>query len=359
MKHIFKILGIGLLVVGLSGCSVTQYFGLGSSAPSNESAVYISTTNGDDWQKSFSLYSTKGPKNFVDAVITGATVDPQDDKAIYLATEQYGLLYSFDGGSGWHQALTDVGKVTSVAVDPKNTCTVYATILNRIYKTTDCARHWTYQLIEAKTRVGDQITSIQIDPVETEKIYAGSSGGSLFVSIDAGTSWTVVNYFKSQITRILVNPNNKETVYVATTKDGLFKSSDGGQNWIELLTKDIVDSFPQVKDYRYLDLNPTVSDGLIYAAKNVFFISEDGGQTWRNITLLTPPKSTNISTVAINPLDKNNLFVTVPGILYVSNDGGQTWKTKKVLSPRSPKYLLLTGERANVIILAVQGALKK
>lgn len=359
MKNILKIFGIGLLVVSLSGCTVSDFLGTSPKAPTEESAVYVSSTNGDSWQKSFSIYSVKGGRSFVDAVINWAVVDPQDSKAIYLATDQYGLLYSFDGGVGWHQTLNDIGKVTSVVVDPKNTCTVYATILNRVYKTTDCARHWTYQLIEAKTRAGDQITTIQLDPIDTQKIYAGSTGGSMFVSMDAGVSWTVINYFKSQIAKIVINPNDHNAIYVATLKDGLFKSIDAGETWIELLTNDIVNSFPQVKEYRHLDINPTVANGLIYAAKNVFFISEDGGETWRNVTLLTPPKSTNISTVAINPLDKNNLFVTVSGILYISNDGGETWKTKKILSSRAPKYLLLTGERANVLILGVYGALKK
>ena len=356
MKRLLNIFGVVLLATVLSGCTVPGV--IGEVKTSTEAALYTSIDNGSNWLKNTSFYNASGVKSFADASVLGVAIDPQDSKAYYLGTEQYGLLFSYDGGKVWQQALADIGKVTAVVVDPKDSCTVYATILNRIYKTTDCSRHWTYQLIEAKTRPNDQIVTTNLDPIEPSKLYSGSSGGALFVSQDAGTSWSVINYFKDQIAKIVINPKNNKIIYVATAKAGVYKTTDGGETWSELFTGDVLKSFPQIRDYRDLKLDLTTDDGLIYASKTSFFITGDGGQTWRNINLLTPPKTTDIRAIAINPLDKNNLFVASPGILYVTNDGGQTWATKKIVSVRNPKHLLLTGDRANVLFLAVQGVLK-
>jgi photosystem II stability/assembly factor-like uncharacterized protein len=355
MKHFIKLAIVSLFAISLSACSIP---GFSSNKLTADAAVYLSTDIGTNWQASRTISTKQGLKDFSDASVVSVAVDPQDNKAIYMATEQYGLLYSYDGGLSWQQTLTDTGKVTAVIVDPKNTCVIYATILNRLYKTVDCSRHWTYQLIEAKTRPNDQITSVQINPIEPQKLYAGSSGGALFSSPDGGMSWSVVNFFKSQVNKIIINPNNQEIIYVATQKDGLFRSADNGANWQELFSNDIKSSFPQIREYRDFKINTTARDGLIYAAKNVFFITEDGGQTWRNVTLLTPPKATNISSIAINPLNKDNLFVAISGVLYTSLDGGQTWSTKKINSNRQPKNLLLIGDRFEILFLGMFGIKK-
>jgi photosystem II stability/assembly factor-like uncharacterized protein len=353
-RHLYLIVFV-LFAVTLSGCTVP---GVTKKTPSSESALYLSTDAGTNWQKSNNFYTAAGVKSFADASVLDVAIDPQDPNAFYLATEQYGLLFSYDGGKIWQQVLAGIGKVNAVTIDPKNTCTVYATILNRVYKTTDCSRHWTYQLIEAKTRPNDQIVTVPLDPIETSKIYSGSSGGALFVSVDAGVSWTVLNYFKSQINKIIINPKNNKIMYVATASDGIFKTVDGGTTWNQLFTADITKSFPGIKAYRALALDPMVDDGLIYASKTSLFITGDGGETWRNVNLLTPPKSTDIKSVAVNPFDSNNIYVASTGIMYVTTDGGQTWSTKKILSSRNPKHLRLTGDRASVLFLAVQGVLK-
>jgi len=81
--------------------------------------------------------------------------------------------------------------------------------------------------------------AIVCDPANSDIIYAGVGGygnvnGTMYKSIDAGTSFTgtglsLQSY--SKISDIVISPLNSDVVYIASTQDGVYLSTDAGISW--------------------------------------------------------------------------------------------------------------------------------
>src|SRR5437899_2695853 len=63
--------------------------------------------------------------------------------------------------------------------------------------------------------------------------YAGSVGGGVFKSADAGASWTAVNFGlqNASVFALAIDPVNPAMLYAGTFNGGVFKSADGGAIW--------------------------------------------------------------------------------------------------------------------------------
>jgi len=334
----------------LIGCKVTVKTKGGA-----DGGVYVSLDKGDNWNQIVLIYRVSDlVKTFSNVDLTAFTMDPLDNKALYIATHDDGMFYTYDSGVGWHQTLEDKGRINSVAISPKESCIIYAAIANRVYKSTDCNRHWTYQLIESRADPNNQITSLVIDNFDTSVIYAGTSGKGLFRSDDGGFSLHVVKFFDDRIAKVLINPNNSQIIYVATESSGIFKTLDEGNNWQQLFSEEIKQSYDTLLVYRDIILDPTVEDGLLYACQYGLFRSIDGGLNWQNIKLLTPPSTTAIYSLAINPNNSQEIYYGIDTVLYRTVDGGLNWITRSLPTSRAAKFLIIDPKEPSRLYLGVK-----
>ena len=79
---------------------------------------------------------------------------------------------------------------------------------------------------------GIQVSTIAIDPVNTNIIYIGTQTG-VFKSTDAGSNWVSDSkgLKNTEVLTLVIDPLNPQTLY-AGTRCGAFKSTDGDRNWI-------------------------------------------------------------------------------------------------------------------------------
>lgn len=95
-------------------------------------------------------------------------VDPQNPSTLYVATYQDGIFKSVDGGSNWmplNEGLTSLG-VLSLTIDPARPSTLYAGSYG-LFKSTNAGGSW------GITGIDDgPVSSVAIDPKNTSTLYA-------------------------------------------------------------------------------------------------------------------------------------------------------------------------------------------
>lgn len=139
-----------------------------------------------------------------------------------------------------------------------------------------------------------RINDMEVHPTNSRIIYAGSAGGGVWKSNDAGTTFNpIFDDYCQSIGAVALDPNNPDnTIYVGT-----------GETW----TRNSV----------------SIGDGL--------YKSVDGGANWNKIGL---EKSERIANIIVNPKNSNEIYVAVMGALwgdseergvYKSSDGGASW----------------------------------
>jgi len=339
-----------LTAVLLTGCVISF-----KAKENIDGGVFVSNDKGENWSQTSLIYRVSDiAKTFSNIDLIGMTVDPLDSKALYVATHDKGMFYTYDGGTGWHQTLENKGRINTIAISPRESCIIYVAIANRIYKSTDCNRHWDYQLIEPRADPNNQITALAVDNNDSNIVYAGTSGKGLFNSADGGYSWHVIKFFDDRIVKLLILPSNTNIIYVVTASKGIFKTTDKGQTWTELFNDETKKQYAKLLVYRDVILDPTVEDGLLYACPYGLFRSGDGGQSWQNIKLLTPPDSVNIYSVGINPQNGQEIYYGIDKVLYRSEDGGANWITRNLPTVRAPEFLYIDPANPSRLYLGVQ-----
>jgi len=202
--------------------------------------------------------------------------------------------------------------------------------------------------------IGGRITSLAINPINQQIIFAGTPNGGIFRSVNSGATWTPIfdqNPYLA-IGDIEIDPNNTQTIYAGTGDkvisgypfigNGLFKSTNGGNTWINIGLED-KGIISQIR------VHPSNSN-LIFAASmgtpfkrdlnRGLYKSLDGGNNWDEILQLGD--QTGIIDLAVHPTNpaiiyaagwdriRNNTESTVTGLggkIYKTTDAGNSWTT--------------------------------
>jgi len=165
-------------------------------------------------------------------------IDPQNPGTIYAGTNactgscDSRVFKSTDGGRTWSApsiALTVGGccaVISALAVDPLNPGTVYAGTGDyndtggAVWKSTDWGTSW--QNLWPYSPYTD-VNAIAVDPRESSTVYVGSYSG-LFKSPDGGATWSAVKYpglMGGGVTVLAIDLQNPSTVYAGTNGNGV------------------------------------------------------------------------------------------------------------------------------------------
>lgn len=328
-------------------------FSGGNSVTSGPGGVFVSTNKGEKWTAISSVPTVNGTKNFANASVYGLIQDPNDSKALYWMTRGQGMLYSYDDGKSWKQAVSpmDKGFVYGVAIHPKDNCTVYATNGRQILKSLDCNRSWEESYREGRPDV--TVRSIAFDPFNNHFIYALTSKGDLLRSEDGGSSWKPIKRFKAKGAKVVFDANREGLIYVTTRKRGLYRSIDGGETWESL--KENMKEFARATNYRTFHVYPTEANHIYWISEHGIMFSKNAGEDWDVFELITPPGGAAIYGFAINPKNEKEMYYTATiqgkSTFYRTEDRGKNWVTKRLPSGQVPTSVRIHPKETNWIYL--------
>ncbi len=197
-----------------------------------------------------------------------------------------------------------------------------------------------------------RINDMEVHPTNSRIIYAGSAGGGVWKSNDAGTTFNpIFDDYCQSIGAVTLDPNDPDnTIYVGTGEtwtrnsvsigDGLYKSTDGGSNWKKI-------GLEKSERIANIIINPKNSNEIYVAALGALwgdseergvFKSSDGGQTWNKILYIN--QKTGCADLVIDPTNPKILYASMwefrrtgwsfesggsNSALYKSLDAGKTW----------------------------------
>jgi photosystem II stability/assembly factor-like uncharacterized protein len=300
------------------------------------------------------------------AIMSGRISDianhPTNNKIIYIGAAGGGVWKSSDGGASFSSIfdkhIQSIGCVTIDPNNPDNTIWVgtgepwtrnSVSIGDGIYKSTDGGLNWTNMGLPKS----DRITSIIVDPRNSDVVWAGVLGAlwgdsedrGIYKTTDGGKTWNKSFYVdqKTGCADLVIDPINPDIMYASFWEfrrtawsfnsggynSALYKTIDGGKTWNKIhngfpkgqlgrIAIGVAPSKPEVL-YAVLETEQDKDKGL--------YRSEDSGASWKHLNsdfeLVVRPFY--FSRITIDPRN--------PDILYkgglrgsISRDGGKTFK---------------------------------
>lgn len=212
-----------------SGLTNTQIFAQAID-PLNPSTLYVGTYGGGvfksiDGGANWSRVNT----GLIAAPVPNLAVDPSNPGVIYAYVSGDRLYKSTDGGASWRDSSDGLPVNTGgrLAIDPQNSSIIYVVNSAGVFKSTNSGVNWN------KISHGWVIVSmLAIDPRNTSTIYAGTFGGNdggVFKSTDGGANWRL-SLSANVVTALAIDPSSHSTIYTGSYQ-GLYKSNNGGANW--------------------------------------------------------------------------------------------------------------------------------
>lgn len=134
------------------------------------------------------------------------------------------------------------------------------------------------------------VSCLAADPLNPDRLYAGTKGSGVLLSNDAGRTWQSVGLIGQTIKALATSPTQPGTLYAGMKPAHLFVSHDSGVSWTELTSFRRIPSrwfwfSPAEKPYsayvQAIALSPTDSQSIVVGIEvGAVVQSLDGGQTW-------------------------------------------------------------------------------
>ena len=271
------------------------------------------------------------------------------------------------------------GRIADIAIDPNDQSTWYVGVgSGGVWKTESAGTTWTPIFDDEEAY---SIGCITIDPNDANTIWVGSGenhsgrhiayGSGVYRSRDGGANWENMGLPESEhIGMIRVDPRDSNIIFVASQgplwsaggERGLYKSTDGGETWRKVLgdglgNDETDDAYTGVSEVHLDPRNPDVMYAVSWQRfRNVAVLlnggpgsgihkSEDGGETWRELTEGLPSENMGKVGFAISPQQPDVVYATIElanrsGGFWRSENGGESWvkKNEYLSSGTGPHY---------------------
>ncbi len=251
------------------------------------------------------------------------------------------------------------GRISDIVIHPLKRHTWYVAVgSGGVWKTENAGTTWT-PVFDAQPSYS--IGCVTLDPSNPEIVWVGTGenvsgrhvgfGDGVYRSPNGGKTWTNMGLTKSEhIGRILVDPRDPDVVFVAAEgplwsaggERGLYKTADGGKTWALVLE---ISKDTGVTSVEFDPANPDILYAAAYQRRRsvAAFMgggpesgihkSEDGGKTWRKLTVGLPKGDVGKIGLAVSPIDPHVVYATVEAGpeekgFYRSADRGESWEKR-------------------------------
>ncbi len=332
--------GSGGRVAAVAGSATnTKLYYVGAAG----GGVWKSANSGQTWDAVFEKEGT--------AAIGAVTIDPTDDKTVWVGTGEANPRNDVSYGDG-------------------------------VYKTTDGGDTWTNVGLKASK----YISRILVDPRNHNHVivgalgdaFADSSDRGVYVTDDGGKTWKQTLYAgpESGASDLAMSAQNPSVVYAGIWKfqrrpwtflsggaeDGLYKSTDGGETWTKLEGHGL-----PAPPMGRIGLAVAPSDGnrvyaLIESKEGILWRSDDAGANWKMVSndSLIDARPFYFSHIAVDPKNPNRVFA-ISFQVMLSTNAGETFKSTADqvhsdfhsiwIAPNDPSRIILGEDGGYVLTL--------
>ena len=296
-----------------------RVFYAGTGFTGSGSGVYKSEDAGLNWYKA----SAGLPSEDVAAL----AFSDGEPSMLYAAVGN-NLFASADGGASWSARAQRVGNgrgFEQLRVAPGNAQVLYGVaVIEGAFRSDDGGNNW-LAVNEGLPRDNNgslNAQSLGLDPSDANVVYLGTGwgpfhGNGVFKSTDGGGTWTPANrgIVDYSITTLAVDPINPQVVYAGSGGGELFKSVNGGQTW-----SDLTERLPvQCNSIYEIALDPGASGTVfLLCGREGGLVSNDGGVSWR---LLGKPGELDYPSFTAMTI----IFAPQP-VLVIGSQGDGGWR---------------------------------
>lgn len=272
-------------------------------------------------------------------------------------------------------ANPSAGSVLTLAMDPHNSCFVYAgTYVGKLWKTADCGNTW-QPLSDSGPLV--QVQSISVDPVLANTLYV-LDAGSIYKSTDGGLTWNELAPVVADASQgcsgdaFAIDPSVSGTwlvtevcySYALGLYSAIYRSTDGGLTWKQVAAPSVGLELYRI-GFNRGNAAFAYASGVILNSQETqyataFQTSSDSGMTWVNAPgSASLPSGSGYAEVvfAAVPSAPKTVYLLVESLasglnLFKTVDQGVTWTALTSFPsgfPRPPGLVAVNPTNPNMV----------
>jgi photosystem II stability/assembly factor-like uncharacterized protein len=183
---------------------------------------------------------------------------------------------------------------------------------------------------------GMRVNCLVSDPVQPQKVFAGTQNDGILVSGDSGKTWENLGMAGIPVKSLAIDPHHTGRIYAGCKPVSLYVSQNGGETWEEyealrrarrwwwFSPTEPPDWSPYVMA---LTISPTDPDVIMAGIElGGVLRSEDGGRTWSKHRR---GAERDCHSLRFHPSNGNWIYQGGGGGPALSQDGGLTWRKPK------------------------------